>query len=79
MSIYISWPVEIDAAFRPAYAEVVQELIQDDPRTNGAVFLVGSSRINQGHINTLLAAFPAAEFNSEQPEWADEVNNVFRV
>lgn len=73
MTIFVTWPQEIDDKFRSYYAELVQELIEDKPLNKGTHFFIGSSRITKEHIKVLSAAFPDLEFNEEQPAWADEV------
>lgn len=71
MTTFVVWPHTIDTTFRPAYAEIVQETVQDNPRNNGTHYLIGSSRITPLHIDTLRASFPDAEFLDEHPEWED--------
>lgn len=71
MTTFVTWPVEIDAAFRAAYADTVQEAIEDSPRMNaeGTHYIAGSSRIDGVRIGALGIQFPTVSFGQDIPDW----------
>lgn len=62
MILFVTWPIENDAAFRAAYFELIGEMI-DAPRTNGTHYLVGTSRAIPAQIDML-----GGEWSEEEPE-----------
>lgn len=66
---YIRWPLVDDAAFRAAYLSTTGEHIQVSPDTDGATYLVGSSRIAQDQVAVLQNSFPDISFS---PSWPDD-------
>lgn len=69
MTIFIIWPHDIDADFREHYALFVGEKIQDDPRSNGKSYVVGSSVITEHDMKELSAIFPDVVFTKTPPTW----------
>ena len=71
MTTFVTWPVEIDADFRPVYADITQEQIEDEPRMNaeGTHYIAGSSRINGVQIEALGNQFPTVSFGQNIPDW----------
>jgi hypothetical protein len=74
MTTFVIWPHAIDGDFRPAYAEIVQELVQEQPLDNGTHYMLGSSRITPEQCSTIQALFADVEFTETDPAWeSDEI------
>lgn len=73
MTTYVIWPKNIDVGFRTAYASEVGENIQDNPQETVTHYVVGSSRLNQANMNTLINEFSDVVFSDTLPE--DLINN----
>ena len=79
MTIYIKWPRSIDKDFRTAYAQIVQETIQDTPITKGEIYVVGSGRITQEHIKIISQSFPDVQFIKGEDAVIEEVSDDTRI
>lgn len=58
-TLFITWPIAQDTAFRVAYTAVTDEHIQATPQThaNGLFFMVGSTRLTAATAEALCAQF----------------------
>ena len=76
MTTFIMIPVSDFDVFADRYLEVTKEAIQIYPPVDkdDLLFLVGSSRVNQEHINILSPEFPDVKFSKTIPqEWVPPV------
>lgn len=69
MNKFIAWPLAIDATFRPAYFQIVGELVQEIPTLiSENVNIVGSSRITVEQCNELKEMFVEVMIYDEFPD-----------
>lgn len=65
--MYVIWPKTIDEAFRPAYAAIVAEGIQDQPHETATHFMVGTSRMDSAMAYELKGQFPDIVYSEDFP------------
>lgn len=65
---FITWPLEYDAAFRPAYAALVGESVQRTPNINieESAYILGSQRVTPAQCEALIDAIgPAINYGDD--------------
>lgn len=67
MTIYVKIPKVDLASFKPAYLALVGETIQSQPleNTEETHYLVGSSRVTQAQIDSLVNDYPDVSYTSD--------------